>query len=163
MSLPTRKHPAHMPPVERHNTPILLFVTLAIQPRGPHLANPSFHKAFGSACADADAWSVGFYLIMPDHVHLFCRPARVPAVPIKRWSTYLKERITKHLHANMEGEALLSPFPWKWLPDCWDTQVRSGEHYHQKWDYILQNPVRQGLVTVPSDWPWQGILNDLRW
>ena len=136
-----------MPPVARHNQPVILFVTLAIQPRGPHLANERFRDAFVAACADADAWSVGFYLIMPDHAHLFCRPASMPIVGIKRWSVYLKERITKRLRADgsaqprppaekpdacMEGEASLSRLPWRWQPDCWDTQMRGGEHYHEK-------------------------------
>ena len=207
--LSQRKRPVHMPPVERHNASIILFVTLAIQPRGPWLANTPFRDALVAACGDADAWSVGFHLIMPDHVHLFCRPARSPAIGIKRWSVYLKERITKRPRQKpsdigsaksppiqsrpMEGEAVLSRnaqtgvladgstqsrppvapsdsmeatpsrLPWKWQPNCWDTQMRNSEHYHDKWEYVRQNPVRKELVSTPDDWPWQGVLNVLEW
>jgi hypothetical protein len=52
---------------------------------------------------------------------------------------------------------------WRWQPDCWDTQLRSGEHYHEKWEYVRQNPMRAGLANVPEDWPWQGELNVLGW
>jgi putative transposase len=181
-------------PRQRHNTPIILFVTLAIQPRQPFLANAALRDAFVAACADADAWSVGFYLIMPDHVHLFCRPALEPRVAIERWTQYLRERITKRLRAQsgsaqprppcrmpgplaplgstqacppermpspMEGEAAPSRIPWRWQSDCWDTQMRSGEHYREKWEYVRLHPVRKDLVQSPDDWPWQGVLNAL--
>jgi len=176
-ALPQRKHPVHMTPVERHNEPVLVFVTLTVHPRGPFLANAPFRSAFLGACADADAWSVGQYVIMPDHVHLFCSPAKWPRVGIERWSGYLKERITKRLNAAMEGEAAPSrppergsvqprppgERPWRWQSDCWDTQMRSGEHYHEKWEYVRRNPVRAGFVSQPEDWPWQGEINVLRW
>jgi REP element-mobilizing transposase RayT len=110
-ALPQRKRPVHIPPVERHNEPVILFVTLAIRPRGDFLANAKSQTAFVGACADADAWSVGRYVIMPDHVHLFCSPAKVPRVPVKRWSGYLKERITKRLNACLDGEPAASRDP----------------------------------------------------
>jgi len=95
-----------MAPVVRHNEPIILFVTLGTQPRRPVFANAAFQAAFVRACDEADAWRVGRYVIMPDHLHLFCSPARVERVGIKRWSGYLKERITKRLKAiPVEGEA----------------------------------------------------------
>jgi hypothetical protein len=65
-----------------------------------------------------------------------------------------------------EREGLIAargPIAWSWQPDCWDTQIRDGEHYHERWDYIRQNPVRKGLVRTGEDWPWQGALNVLDW
>ena len=186
-----------MPPVARHNTPVILFVTLGTQPRLPVFANARFHESFARACAQADAWRVGKYLIMPDHLHLFCTPARVERAGIKRWAAYLKERITKNLNSMctgnglarlgtaspsrrsnqtpaippMEGEdfgelsrgAVPSRQSWKWQPDCWDTQLRNQEHYHDKWEYVRMNPVRQDFVTRAEDWPWQGELHVLPW
>lgn len=68
----------------------------------------------------------------------------------------------------MEGEPAASRpdpsrLPWKWQSDCWDTQVRSGTHYAEKWEYVRNNPMRAGLVNTPEDWPWQGEINVLRW
>jgi putative transposase len=118
---------------------------------------------------------------MPDHVHLFCRPAWDPRMPIKRWCTYLKERTSKRLRSSpadgspqvrpppgacfshMEGEAGPSRTPWRWQPDCWDTQVRCAAHYHERWEYVAQNPVRKNLVRLPQEWPWQGTLHALEW
>ena len=33
-----------------------------------------------------------------------------------------------------------------WQRHFWDTQLRRGESYDQKWDYVMQNPVRAGLA-----------------
>jgi len=50
-----------------------------------------------------------------------------------------------------------------WQRHSWDTQLRRGENYDDKWEYVLQNPVRTGLVTRSQDWPYQGELNVLKW
>ena len=47
--------------------------------------------------------------------------------------------------------------------DCWDTQLRRGENYHEKWEYVRNNPVRRGLVANADEWPFGGVLNDLLW
>ena len=47
--------------------------------------------------------------------------------------------------------------------ECWDRQLRSGESYAQKWQYVRNNPVRKGLVANADDWPYQGQLNVLEW
>jgi putative transposase len=151
--LPQRKHPVHVPPVERHTSPVILFVTIGLQPRVARLANAPFMNAFVLGCRDADAWTVGRYVIMPDHVHLFTQPARHPRIGIRAWASFLKRRIT----------AQYGPHDWEWQGDVWDTQMRSGEHYRETWAYVCQNPVRQGLVKGADDWPWQGEVNVLRW
>jgi len=165
---PQRKRLAHPTPVERHNKPVVVFVTLTIEPRGDYLANQGFLEAFVQACGDADAWRVGYYLVMPDHVHLFCSPALWPTVVLKR-------RVTIRL-AESQGQSngvggsrlagTLAPQEtraWCWQSDFWDTQIRSGEHYHEKWEYVRQNPVRARLVANAEEWPWQGVLHVLRW
>ena len=179
-TLPQRKHPVHMPPIERHNQPVILFVTIGVHPRGNHLANVLFHTAFCEACVDADTWSVGKYMLMPDHIHLFCAPAVFPRVRVTRWVQYLKERITKRLVVTREktGERTCGELPihtggrgcaeppsrlWKWHPGCWDIQIRNGEHYREKWLYVQQNPVRAELVDKSDEWPFQGEINVLRW
>ncbi|MBP7830557.1 MAG: hypothetical protein KA248_11625 [Kiritimatiellae bacterium] len=150
---PERHHPVHPPPVERHNIPVILFLTLAVKPRGPHLAHGAFHDAFLAGVRAANAWSVGFYVIMPDHLHLFCTPATIPSIGIKPWSSYLKRCITGSLEARR----------WRWQADGWDTQMRSREHYEEKRAYVRMNPVRAGLVERPELWPWQGELSEIRW
>jgi len=52
---------------------------------------------------------------------------------------------------------------WRWLPNCWDTQMRSQDHYHDKLAYVHLNPVRRLLVSKPEDWPYQGVVHEIRW
>jgi REP element-mobilizing transposase RayT len=152
--LPQRKHPVHMPPVEKRNMPVVLFVTLAVKPRAPVFDNAKFQDAFRTAVVDANAWRVTCYVLMPDPIHLFAVPERFPAVSVGVWTEYLKRRITSRL----------GPHPhWDWLPGCWDTQMRSQAGYEEKLSYVRQNPVRAGLTDSPEAWPWRGSGKDVVW
>jgi putative transposase len=50
-----------------------------------------------------------------------------------------------------------------WQRECWDTQLRDERHYEEKWHYVARNPVRKGLAHSPADWPFAGVLDELRW
>jgi putative transposase len=154
-----RRHPAHPAPIARIQDPVILLVTIVTQPRGRWLTTTPTHSAFRKAAVDAHAWSVGYYLIMPDHIHLFCSPALCPAVGIRPWTRYLKERITKRLRSAQPR----APAAWRWQADCWDTQMRNPQHYSERLAYVRMNPVRQGFVNRTEDWLWQGRLRTLRW
>ncbi|MBA4064970.1 MAG: hypothetical protein C0501_14910 [Isosphaera sp.] len=51
----------------------------------------------------------------------------------------------------------------RWQVDHWDTRLRRTESYDEKWDYVVNNPVRHGLVGRAGEWPHQGELHELRW
>jgi putative transposase len=51
----------------------------------------------------------------------------------------------------------------EWQRDFWDTRLRRGENYTQKWNYVRENPLRAGLVKRPEDWLFQGRMNILLW
>jgi len=97
-------------------------------------------------------WRAGRYMIMPDHVHLFASPVTHESENAAKWVAYWKACVTRA----QEMKNL-------WQRDCWDTQLRSGQHYGDKWQYIRLNPVRKGLVADANDWPYQGELNVLWW
>ncbi|MCL2104071.1 MAG: hypothetical protein FWH21_03300 [Kiritimatiellaeota bacterium] len=153
LMFPQRKRPPHFVPVERHNEPIILFVTLAIQPRVNVLANDVFHEVFKEALNEADAWRVFLYLVMPDHVHLFTVPQTLPPFPIVKWAEFLKRKITQRLARTL---ALQGCPQWRWQPGCWDTQIRSLENLDEKASYVRMNPVRAGLCVSPDEWKWRG-------
>ena len=103
----------------------------------------------------ADHWYVGRYVLMPDHIHLFCAPAKVEYLSVKRWVAYWKS-----LSSKKWPDANEQPI---WQVDVWDRQLRSGDSYSEKWHYVRNNPVRAGLVPNVGSWPFQGELNLLRW
>ena len=45
----------------------------------------------------------------------------------------------------------------------WKDRVRSVQEYREKWTYMMENPVRKGLVTQWEDWPWRGRVHDFSW
>ena len=95
------------------------------------------------------------YCLMPDHLHLFCRPACHDAENIRAWMRYWKALVTRTWLCPSEKPL--------WQQDGWDTQLRRGKSYQSKWEYVRLNPVRARLVTAPEDWPFQGELNSLAW
>ncbi len=153
-ALPQRRRPAHAGPVEPGNRATIVFVTVGTKNRQPILANANTHAILRAAWAEATHWLVGRYVIMPDHLHLFCSPGDITAKPLANWIRYWKASVSKTT-GSAEGEF--------WQTDFWDTQLRQHDGYSAKWDYVRNNPVRAGLVTETDDWPYQGELNLLRW
>ncbi len=149
-----RKHPIHLSPLEAHNRPILIFVTACTSKRRQLLATPSAHKAILAAWAVASTWLIGRYVIMPDHIHLFCAPNAFDVPSLDRWMRFWKSLATRSMKEKAGSV---------WQRHHWDRQLRSGESYDDKWEYVRSNPVRHGYVTGADDWPYQGELSELRW
>ena len=132
------------------------FLTLCTQDRKRTLANAPIHEEFtrfSTQATDFLVW-VGYFLIMPDHIHLFagfCRES--PA--LEKWIKALRGDLSKVLR-QAEGEGT------HWQKGFFDHLLRSTESYRQKLEYVRQNPVRAGLVTRPEDWPYQGEIHHLR-
>lgn len=156
-----RLYPAHQPAVETFNRPIVVFLTVCSAQRKPVLAEDRVHKALLDAWKSADQWRVGRYVIMPDHLHLFCSPAVHEYPALKEWVRYWKSQTSRILSGfGAGGTAPSSPI---WQRDFWDTQLRTHESYSEKWEYVRRNPVRAGLAACPDDWPFQGEIHSLRW
>src|ERR1051326_2834423 len=158
-SLPSRQHPAHGVRSDSHD-PIIIFLTVCTKDRSPWLANAEVHSLLREVWSGADAWLIGQYVIMPEHLHLFAAPNPVwegevreglatpvgaPAEPpsFDSWVRYWKSQFTKR-HGNVEHQ---------WQPDHWDRRLRREESYAGKWEYVRNNPVRHALVSDSGLWP----------
>jgi putative transposase len=149
-----RKHPIHFSPLEAHNRPVIIYMTICTAKRRAILATPSVHEAIVKSWVQASTWLVGRYVMLPNHVHFFCAPNGIDAPSLERWMSFWKSRVTTAIGKN-KGEV--------WQRDHWDRQSRRGESYDEKWDYVRNNPVRHGYVKNADEWPYQGVLNELRW
>ena len=49
----------------------------------------------------------------------------------------------------------------EWQRDFFEHRLRSDESWREKADYILANPVRKGLITEVSQWPYVFFPNPL--
>jgi REP-associated tyrosine transposase len=153
-SLRVRQHPIHLPPDEVPNRSIIIFVTVCTKNRRKILATSGAHEALLESWKSATAWLVGRYVILPDHVHLFCAPGGLEAPPLERWIQYWKSLFTKQFRLRSDTV---------WQRHHWDRQLRRGESYDEKWEYGQSNPVRHRCVTTADEWPYKGELNELRW
>jgi len=150
-----RKRPAHPAPVDHWNEPVIVYLTVCTKDRAPILACDDIHELLARSWSAAKGWLVGRYVVMPDHLHLFCAPAKVSSPTLERWVRYWKTLASRQWPRPEEQPI--------WQLNFWDTQLRHIAHYDEKWEYTLQNPVRAGLVTTSQEWPYKGELNELRW
>jgi len=120
-----------------------LFITLCHKRRGiHHFDNPDAWRALLASAKhakDTDRWHPMLVLVMPDHLHII---AKIPRKPdITRMLGELKRDYSHRL-------------PTEWQKGGFDHRLRSYEHYLEKRDYVLQNPVRAGFILKPADWPY---------
>ena len=145
-----RGNPAPGVNVYDHN-PTIAFLTVCTAGRKKGLANAKVHKALIDAWLKADYWLVGHYVIMPDHIHLFCGP-QAHDYSIEEWISYWKREFRK----------ICKSAP-RFQPRGFHHRLRRSDSYAEKLDYMLNNPVRAGLVKAPADWKHQGVLRILPW
>ena len=153
--MPNRKHPVHFPVTDSGNKSIIIFLTLCTKNRKCILNNNEIHESLLRCWNKGNHWRVGRYMIMPDHIHLFCSPHTIPPEPLKTWIRYWKREFSKTIPNR-------SKIPF-WQTDFWDRQLRSGDSYSEKWDYVKNNPVRAGLVDKSDEWAHQGEIHSLMW
>jgi len=150
-----RKRPVHLPVKEWSNRSNIVFVTICSKNRKPIFACEDVHALMVESWQLANHWLVGKYVIMPDHVHFFCAPGVVEYPSLKQWVKFWKTLVSKKW-PRLEEQPV-------WQDNFWDTQLRRGDSYSAKWEYVRNNPVRAELVKRSEDWLFAGELNVLRW
>jgi putative transposase len=139
--------------VEVERRPTLVFVTVCTLSGSRSLAGVKVHAVLREIWLNADYWHVGTYVLMPDHLHFLAWPGRVD-FDLDKWICYWKSLTTKKL-----GKA-----EHRWQRCSFHHTICSSESAEEKATYILQNPVRRGLVAKAEDWPYQGeIFRVERW
>ena len=132
------------------------FLTFCPSERKPILASQELHDAFVKFCQQALQRSIfaGRYVLMPDHLHLFVKFSD-EEFDVSMWVKNLKNFLSKKLREM----GIVAPH---WQKDFFDHVLRSEESYSEKWLYMVENPVRAGLVKEWKDWPYQGEIYPLR-
>ena len=134
------------------DTALVVMVTVCTRHRVPWLAVGNVHELLTDVWRNAAAWLTGRYVIMPDHIHLFASP-NGREIDLERWVKYWKSQYSKRD----------SDPTHEWQSGQWDTRLRTGQRYSEKWEYVRNNPVRHGLVKVAEEWPYQGEIFELHW
>ena len=133
--------------------PNIFFLTINTKDRVPWMDQTTVQSSLESIWQkEATAWLTGYYLIMPDHVHLFCAPHDLHFA-LDRWIAFWKRQFSRrHLDE-----------PWEFQRRGFHHRLRDAQEYHEKWTYVRENPIRKGLVTQSDEWPYQGTVHELRW
>src|SRR5262245_22058994 len=127
----------------------LFFVTFCTYERRKLHASDAVHAAFVAFASQANSQhniTVGRYVIMPDHVHLFVSGSN--DFQLDPWVGMLKQGLAKHM-----ALAWRSPI---WQRGFFDHVLRSDESYGNKWNYVRENPVRAGLLATRTSGRFQG-------
>jgi len=144
MEVPERKSLPHDVPlwVDPHRE--IYFLTINCQERGRNrLAVPEISARLFETVRHRQEkflWWPHIFLLMPDHLHALVSfpPAGRPLpTVVSQW----KEWTAK--------EAGIG-----WQRDFFEHRLRHDESRQQKAGYIMENPVRQKLVSRPEDWPF---------
>ncbi|MFT3870456.1 MAG: transposase [Nibricoccus sp.] len=121
----------------------LFFITICCQQRG---ANQLCHPEIAQALIDSvrfrqerGNWYTTLFLLMPDHLHALI------AFPLENT---MKTTVAKWKEFTARQMGIL------WQRGFFDHRLRKAESLDEKAHYIRMNPVRQGLVAKPEDWPW---------
>jgi putative transposase len=154
----------HKPPrleliFQRSNSPVY-FVTFNTHARAKLLAQPEIHDGLVEYCRRATDFRIGVgrYVVMPDHIHLFVCFGIGSTTKLGVWIKGLKHNLDRVLLSMGYKPLQLAGqrFSSFWQPGFNDHLLRSDESYAKKWEYVLRNPERAGLVAQAEDWPYAG-------
>jgi putative transposase len=95
---------------------------------------------------DGDRHRLHAWTIMPNHVHVLFSvlPGASLGDTVGSWKRYTARHANQQLGRNGSF----------WQTEYWDRFIRNEAHFNATIDYIDQNPVKAGLVSDPSLWPY---------
>ena len=128
-----------------------------------------FIEALDATCLRYNAALIA-YVIMPEHAHVLLKP-RPAEYRVEELTKTFKQSVSRRALAwlrqhhpeflpRLAGERAAIPGGERtryhfWQPGGgYDRNVTNPDTLFAMIDYIHDNPVRRGLVTCPTDWPW---------
>ena len=133
-----------------YSGPNRYFLTICARDRRPLFENGALAECVRTQillAADALGYIVVAYCVMPDHVHVLVEAANDCAT----LPEFVKR--AKQL-SGFHGRRIIGAAVWQ--TGYFERVLREREHTHTVVAYILNNPVRRGLVEDPRDYPFSG-------
>ena len=96
-------------------------------------------------------WTLYTAVVMPDHVHALVQP-----LIVKEGGAYDLGEIlhsVKSFSAHRINQQRRTSGS-VWQDERFDRIVRDEKELNEKWQYIRNNPVKNGLSERPEDYPW---------
>jgi len=91
------------------------------------------------------------FCIMPNHVHLVCTPLEQSDGVF-----FSMSKIMHGLkrHTGRRANQILERVGDFWEHENYDHYVRDENEFQRIVNYVLNNPVKAGLVSTPEEWKW---------
>ncbi|MBI5651678.1 MAG: transposase [Chloroflexi bacterium] len=93
------------------------------------------------------------FCLMPNHLHFLVSPGRDGISALTFTDQFKGKATNASWPVNWRGKL--------WQPRYYDHIVRTEEDLQAISEYILNNPIRKGLVSNREDWQWGGQMNPL--
>ncbi|HTS13587.1 MAG TPA: transposase [Candidatus Limnocylindrales bacterium] len=103
---------------------------------------------------DAGGFQLHAFVIMPDHIHVLLTPS--DETTLERSVQFIKGGSAKRIR-----DQLLFRFP-VWQRGFSDHRVRDAADYSAHYAYLLENPVKAGLVIAAGDYKWSSASGNYR-
>jgi REP element-mobilizing transposase RayT len=114
----------------------------------PHIARDLALES----CIRANGRKYSLYaaVVMPDHVHLICRPLADDNgfISIPEITRTIKSESAHRINKALDRRGHV------WQDESFDHVLRGDESLREKATYILENPVRAGLTMIPREYRW---------
>nr|WP_255190012.1 transposase [Methylomonas rapida] len=124
-------------------------VTYLRRPVFSEFANVEVLRAAFKQVMAAKPFEIEAIVILPDHLHCLWRLPLGDADFSGRW-----REIKKYVSKRIGGEGKRTGERDVWQRRFWDHLIRDEEDWRRHVDYVHFNPVKHGLATAPSDWPY---------
>ena len=112
------------------------------------------------------------FVLMIDHLHLIARHEDLSGI-IRSFKSWTSRRISDALkqdgrdqwlalmesRARIEGDSLTFKV---WEEGFHPKRIESDAMFLQKLDYVHNNPVRKGFVSLPEHWRWSSAANYMK-
>jgi putative transposase len=134
----------------------ITFITICALPPAAPFVEPKLNRAVLDILAGLQyrlQCTVSTYCLMPNHLH-YLVSSNTDGTSTLTFTDQFKGKST---NASWK-------LGWRgklWQRDYYDHIVRANESLIAIARYILNNPVRKGLVATAAEWPWSGQLNEL--
>jgi len=130
---------------QEHGT---FFVTKCLQPKLGVIKEDVAEVICSALCFSASKQQIllAAFVVMPDHWHaLFgCQDEKEISKRMAALNRWISRRSSSHLKA----------FNVTWQDNFYETRIKSARQFQFIRGYVEENPVRAGLVSSISDWPW---------
>jgi REP element-mobilizing transposase RayT len=130
----------------------VFFVTKCLQPKLGVIKEDVAEAICSALCFSACQQQIlsAAFVVMPDHWHalLGCQDEKGISQRMAALDRWISRQTSSRLRQ----------FGVVWQDNFYETRIRSARQFQYIRGYIEENPVRAGLASSVSDWPWSSAI-----